>query len=445
MSIETARIELDSATDSQKELHGMLKDDVGNPVYSMYQSVVKKSFWSVPINSKLAQSLENDIVVYEAAHNFHFLRDLTLHQQFPIIRVRDEYKSKVQICYPHNLAHTVVISGEMYIGERKTGYVDTVSLDNSIQFRPLGDNQPELTKVNTGNIPILEEWTDILPRHTTISYHPFYYRDHVMYSIPLLFLNDSNRVKFKYRFRNKYSDIIRMRYRGTDKEDWKEIPYNSTYLVDVQSNATFALPDMYGSYRIVTDDEVKMHKSKLPVTQYIGSCYPVDSKKKYKFGDTVELDIKCTYPIQRIFISAINDKSYQLHNYSNYSTNRQSSYVGHHPISQISLIHRDHKHYDDTPIEHFERREPLISKYTFPSEPGYAMCNLGSNNPVPFTDTSLVFNDQAPAKLSISLHDTNPYLSHGESGDPTEEFVIAIRLAVIRRLTFNVDGTVTIV
>lgn len=134
-----------------------------------------------------------------------------------------------------------------------------------------------------------------------------------------------------------------------------------------------------------------------------------------------------------------------MHNYSNYSTNRYSSYQGYHPISQISLIHRDHKHYDETPIDHFERREPLVSKMTFPSEPGYAMVNVSSNNPVPFTDTSLVFNDQAPAKLSIGLHDTNPYLPSTESGDPSEEFIIAIRLGVLRRLTFNTDGTVTII
>lgn len=441
MSIESAKTELANISDFQKELHGLNKEDESSNVllHTLEQSTVKKTTWGVRSDCKLTRTIESDNTVFEASNNFHYLKDLTLHQTFPPLRVKDEYKGKVEIRYPHNLGNCGVEVANAYYGESKVGYLDTICLDIVLQFHT-DPGQTELNRVNVGNLPYLEQWSSVLPRHTTITKQPFYFGDHMMFSIPLLLIN--GKVTFKYKLRNRLSKILKMRQRADEKSDWKEIPFNSFFLVDTASDATLPLPDMYGTYKTVSDAEVKRQRARLPITQYI-QCFhanTTDSKRKYHFKETPEIDIKCPYPIHRLYPVAINDKAYRNNDYSNYSTNSDDVYLGHHPINTITLTHRDNKIYDEYPIELFDRREAAITKLPL-TDPGYACCNFGVGISHPYTDTSLVFNDQAPAKMSLEIKNTDPY----ENNDhPDEEFSMAVRFRVSRKLTFNTDGSVTI-
>lgn len=406
------------------------------------------------IKVKMDQSPTKDgEVVYTASQMYDTLLSVSAHINLLPIKVKDQYKSTVSIAYHHNIGHNILYEGECKIDNEYYGQIDSVYLDIHSQYNV---KKRELYDRMVGNIPCLEEWGTELPALPLIVPQPYSFSRNTRVSIPLL-KSKNNTVTFRYKVRTKLVDLIKMRIKRKDGT-YKELSKCKLIYLDTK-NTDIPIPEMWGRYGEMTDEERNWRKSidmktgePLKQTIYIEDVEKISSGNPITIGTKETLSLCGNAPAKHVFwVASLVDSGF-----SNYTTNRNDLYKGYNPCAKACIKYGTSDRVEECGYEHFELQEVYDHDFVnFPREAGYNVYTYTFNpNEIQHADTAVSLKDCA-ASLTVLLGDTNPFLNkdeeeeyHDENGEaiPVEaledhideskkdKYVLHVRTIVARKL-----------
>ncbi len=361
-------------------------------------------------------------VVYTASQKFDSLLKIEAHATLLPISVKEEYKKTVQICYQHNLGHNILYEGECKIDKEHYSYIDSIYLDIFGQYF-VDKNKRELYDRMIGNIPCLEDWGTELPGLVLVVPQPYSFSRNTRVSIPLL-KSTNNTVTFEYKVRTKLSDLIRMRVRTKDGT-YKELPKCLLKYLDTKNMTNIPVPEMWGRYAEMTDEERNWRKSideqtgePKKQTIYIEDIDKISSGNPVTVGTKETLVLSGTAPAKHIFwMASLSDAKY-----SNYTTNREDVYKGWNPCSKSSIKYGTSDRVEECGHEHFDLSEVFdFSWNNVPREAGYNVHTF-SFNPMEIQSADTAVNlKECGATLNVLLADTNPFLKHDDEEEHHNE------------------------
>lgn len=443
------KLDINSLTRFQKELHepDENKDlrDPKNQVNSRFSCNVEKNAWATHTKVKLTHNAEEGQVVYTASKKFDVIFGAELIINLPPIKVKDRYKKRIQICYPHNPGHNIGHNAELKIDDDHQEGFDSIWLDNVSQFyMKSGAGKRDLYNRMVGNIPCLEEWGTDLPGLKLMVPQPYSFGRNTRVGLRTL-RSSMNTVTFQYKIRNKIHEILRMRVLKED-DIWVEIPCKVQYL-DIPENAKdLPIPELWARQALMTDEERDWHKFEDPATKttpkthviYTEDVFIATSNNPTAIGSTDIIKLQCKSPCKALFWNAQDIKNIPTRNFSNYTTNRDNLLLGWNPCSNVDLKYGSGSRIDDMSHEHFDMSEPWDMFPSAPSEPGYNGYSLGFEQGTLNADTAIVL-DSLTATLHIKLGDTDPFRTIEE---PDEEIADDGDLIPVEALVENQTSSV---
>jgi len=203
-----------------------VKNEEVSSIYS--QSNKKRSFGTqniCPLES--SSNEENGKVEYKIKdRNFSFMTDANLVINLPGLEVDDMYKDTVRICYPNNLAHSIVKESSLIInkGNAPIQSWSTVSLDNYVENYMKCEAKEDYKRL-IGNIPELTNWSTKLPKMELVIPQLFSFfvvkekDNRPRGALPLFY--DKDKIFFKYHFNLVLSKLIKMEARRVIKKGSK--------------------------------------------------------------------------------------------------------------------------------------------------------------------------------------------------------------------------------
>lgn len=446
---EILKLDINSLPDFQKELHFTNSTDVKDRVYSRFTYMIEKYSWSIHNKVKMFHTLSQNVgdeVVYTASKKFDVLFKSELHIPLLPIKVRKEYKDIIQICYGHNLGHNIPYQAEVKIDDDHYQGHDSIWLDiHAMFFMKPGTGMRDHYNLMIGNIPCLEEWAVELPGLVLTPPQPFSYARNTRTGIKML-QSSMNTITHHYKIRNKIPEILRMREKTTD--GWKEIPCNMDYLLTPKNTDRLPIPELWGRYGLMTDEEREWFK--LDVVNKPNICYIEDilsfKSDVCSYGSKETIQIRDKAPCKALFWVAQNVTALKNRNFSNYTTNSDNLFNGWNPCSKVDIKYGETHRAKKLSREHFDQSEAWDFFPSAPSEPAYNAYALGYDfNSIRNTDTGIIL-DLIHGSLCIRLADTNPFksldiLSDSPSEDCDEknesenqEFIIHVRALVCKKM-----------
>ena len=157
-----------------------------------------------------------------------------------------------------------------------------------------------------------------------------------------------------------------------------------------------------------------------------------------------------------MFWVAENLTSRENRNYSNYTTNPDSVYLGWNPIKRVSLSYGGSPRFDDMESDHFDKIECWKHFPSAPAEAGYNGYSFSLDSTSLDADVGIVM-DGIKARLVSTLGNTDPYLKPVKENDEKkasideldidvttgsagDKFSIHVRLLVMKKLIIRKVG-----
>jgi hypothetical protein len=462
--VEIAKSELKKLTCFIKALHQ--SSDKNEPPTTHFYFRPKKSGWytNIPINLTCEKNGSN-IFTFKTNHKYHHLNYTLLNQEFPRIEVVPEFKGKVEICWPHNLGWSAIIVRKTLIFDGVPAQsFDNITLDIIAQNFLRRPSERAYFNKMIGNIPFLQEWSDVLPSYVTNAPQPFYYEEDEATSVPICL--SKSRMTIRCEMRNKIKDLLRMRVRNKLENgwsEWKEINFNPVYIKGMKMDDVLPDPSITGKCSYITSGErtyLQDEQKKDGIFFYIPDVIEHNTSNPVKLGQTVDIDLHTSTPCISMHYVAQNLKAKSKNNYANYTTNAENLFKGWNPIQDRTLKYAIDVKLPNT-NENLLRYEHWYHMRSCPTEEGYGVYSF-ANNPkcLNITQSGVVLDD-LKAKLSLTLGDTNPFKGYSEDInelkkndgelipreiDPNydekdkeneQEYMVHVRLFVIQKLQFT--------
>lgn len=470
MSIQAAKEELDSLTPFQREMH--MLEDMSETIGSNFFQDFSKSTWYSSTHMKLKCSPDGDEMVYAVNNTFHFLMYTYIRAMLPPVRVKKEYKGRVRIAWCHNVGTNMIPYASFKEDDDTYQKFDNVWSDIYFQFyQSPGAGKRKSHRVGVGNMSCLEEWSEFLPPYPINVDQPWFYSmDHSL-AFPIFYKGSLTRAEHRYTFRLALSDLLRVQIMGRD-HTWKDITRKIDQYVDITADATVKVPELWGRYAYITDQEIEWYKCQSTRSFYIRDVEVCDTPNPNRYGTTAEIPLHCKNPCLAFFWVAENRDATLIHNYSNYTTNTNDVYSGWDPIRSVSLTYGTITRIDNMPSDHFSLAEPRKHFPSSPCECGYHgfsyswdsmsydadigivlsemkakfQCRIANNNI--FTslsyaednkeETDNVDDDIADA-IGDSPQSSDPKPIEPIANEPSPSFITRVRLLVIRKFTITHD------
>ena len=412
MSKEILRIDKTNIASFQKEQY-LPKNDT-ELVGTRFSLDFEKKAQGNHIKIRLEQMpVKDGEVKYTASKKFDNLWKLEAHVTLLPIKVKEEYKKTVTICYHHNLGHNILYEGECKLDNEHYQALDSVYMDLHSQFFV---KKRELYNRMIGNIPCLEEWNTELPGLPLIVPQPYSFSRNTRVSIPLL-KSTNNTVTFEYKVRTKLTDLLRMRVLLKDGT-YKILPVCNLKYLDTRNATSIPIPEMWGRYSEMTDEERNWRKSidmktGEPNKQiiYIEDVEKVSSKNPISIGTKETLPLAGGAPAKHIFwMASLTDAGF-----SNYTTNKNDLYRGYNPCAKASIKYGSSDRVEEANNCHFDLSECYdFSWENTPCEAGYNVHTYTFNpNDIQNADTAVNLKE-CGATLTVLLGDTNPFINKDE-------------------------------
>ncbi len=423
------KLDINGLTLFQKELHYPDKDrdpnEESNRVNSRFSCTIEKNAWSTHTKAKMPHSAEEGEVIYTASKKFDVLFKSEIHINLLPIKVKDKYKKRIQICYPHNLGHNICYKGELKIDDDHQESIDSVWMDINSQFyMKSGAGKRNHYNRMVGNLPCLEEWNKELPGIKLIVPQPYSYSRNTRVALRTL-RSSMNTITHHYKLRNKIHEILRMRVKKEKCKGWVEIPCKLAYL-DIPENAKeIPIPELWARYALMTDEERDWHKSIDPQTGepikhviYTEDIVIATSNNPTSLGSTDVIPLHCKVPCKALFWVAQDIKAIENRNFSNYTTNTDDLFKGWNPCAKVDLKYGGAYRVEKLSHEHFDLSEVWDFFPSAPAEFGYNGYVFGYEPTTLNADTAIVL-EPLNASISIRLADTDPFRTIEE---PDEEY-----------------------
>ncbi len=383
-----------------------------------------KVFWYSNSSQKV-ESTGDEPVTYTFGSNFHVLNSTYLRVKLPELRVSDQYKDTVRICWSHNVAHNIVRKATFMVGDTELPSFDNVWLDMNSQWLVKGDKD-QMRHLSMGNVTFLEEWNNFLPSFSASFDQPFFYSRDNTSGYPL-YLNKKP-VKQVYIFRLEIAKLLRMQEKVSGT--WTDIEIDMKKLT--QKVKDIKTPELWARYICLSEEEINHEKCKAYHTMYVEDIISCDASNEQQYGSVVETGITCENPCRAFFWNAQNTTAAEFNNHSNYTTNSGNVYTGWSPLSLTRFVYGSSKKFT---LEHDQtsRQEGMNMFPRCPGEQGYHAHAVSVDCLSPDRETGIIFADLG-AKLSAKLENTNPFgLDRSQ-----DKFQLLVRLLVIKKLCINV-------
>lgn len=442
----------DNLNNLQKDLYYQ-QDYEEIPIESRFSAIHDKISWSATEKVEMIRTGgKQGQYIYNVNKKYDYLIRTYLRTILPEVSVKKEFKDKVNICWPSNIFHNIVKNAKLTIDEELVNEFDNIWLDIISQFyeKPGQGKRLNFDKLS-GNIKILTEWNTKLPNYKINLPQPWFYSKHITKALPIL-KSTMNDIRHIYTFDLDIKNLLRMRIKKEDDE-WKDIRFNDKY-VNI-SNYNIPIPELWGRYALITDEERLWLKSKTQKI-YIDDVVSCNSENKITLGQNTDVKLNPSAPCKCLFWVAQSDLSKNINNLSNYTTNWLDKDKGWNPCYSSSIKYRgnlervkkiDHDHYD-----------LIEGYYVFPSSPidrGYNAYSFSYKGDSMVSDSTMDLT-LVEGSLVVNINNTNPIKIEketdedgniypltelvNESNQIKEKYQIHARLLVVRELTLTWKG-----
>lgn len=430
-------IDLLSFKDIQKEIH--LPVEEGELIWSYNARDYRKMTWSAYSTIQMPCLQQGDINIYTCPENFHNLLYTYRVHKLPLIKVRVEYSENIRICWPHNIGNNICKRAVVKFGGKEGPRLDTKSLDIYTQFFSENSDMSSI-----GNIPELENWGTILPRHIIRCFDPWYYTKDPSLALPLYLQIP---ITHEYKFFQKISDLLRIQEKVGENE-WRDIPYNNKYF-DIESEK-FDTPEIWGRFGLFdgTNDSGELGAAlnfwkdegeDKPETEkifFFDDFIEAGSNNPVKLGDKIITNMESTRPVKAIFWLVENLNNTKSKNLSRYTHEGKSPWKKYQYCYYLNTVRSEGEYYQASSIE------PRFHAKKVPVDIGYGMYSY-SVNPVGLDGEVGVVLTGLNAQLILELGTDDPYSFEQKEEDYPGLFQLHSRLLVTRRLSFKyIKGSV---
>lgn len=370
MSIQAAKEELKSLSKFQEQIH-QTTDMSEEIISNFYQAFIKSTWWS-SIPMKLKCTEDGEEVVYTANDTFHFLMYSYITFTLPTVRVANEYRGRVRIAWPHNIGTNPITRAVFRQDDDNYHTWDNVWADIYYQFyQAPGAGKRENHNVGIGNVSCLESWSELLPNYPINVDQPWFYSMDPALAFPLLYKGSQSRAEHRYTFKRRISELLRVQMLTKDGT-WKNVDKKRMRYVDLGSDAMLSLPELWGRYAYVTDNEVKWHKTcQEQRTFYTRDVEICDTSNPNTYKSNADVMLHSSNPCLAFFWVAENQDARSTFNLSNYTTDVHDVYSGWDPVKTTTLQYGTTVRLDNMASHHFSIAEPRKHFPSAPSERGY--------------------------------------------------------------------------
>src|SRR5688572_30097908 len=108
MEIQATKLELESITDFQKNIHYPAYEK--EPLTSKFYKEYLKTTWYCSQTMALKSSEQDGEIVYTLNQSFHYLMYTYMTLTLPPIKVKPEYKNTTRIAWCHNVGTNIIKS-----------------------------------------------------------------------------------------------------------------------------------------------------------------------------------------------------------------------------------------------------------------------------------------------------------------------------------------------
>lgn len=458
-----ARIELQNQTNFVKELYYSDTNNKDDEITSNSYREFNKSTFYIPIDEKLDATHTDKSSTFKVKVSYDELLYLNCRMELPTLRVKENYKDTVKIAWTHNLGHNIIRSGRLMIDGKEYQRFDRIDLDIFLQYEVSNDKKQHYRE-RIGSIPILEDWTNHLPRYRLNIPQPFYFCKDISQNIPLKVFGVKE-ASFVYEFVLDIWKLLRVSIFSSKTNTWQELrnPTKTKLegLIDgLNTSASLAYPDLYGRYVILTDEERNWRSSCLSKQiYYIDQMIDSSPANLVPINQTAEAKLVCNSPCRKIYWLAENTIAKDYNIYSNYTTNPRERESGWNPCATASMKYGQITRFQFEQ-DFFTLQTPDKHSIGTPNEIGYNCYSFSYDNSTFDADIGMTFNppNNIPT-LSIQIADTDPYKEEIkkyekklnkddleemleqqetlESDNSKEQYKVHVKLLTYRRVKFE--------
>lgn len=408
MSVLIAKQELDSITDFQKEIHYV--NDLQESIIFNFYRVFTKSSWYSCVPMKLASSKDGEYTVYTVNNTFHLLTYSYLSSSLPAVRVKSEYTKRVRIAWCHNPVTNQIITASFKEDDDDYHTIDNVWCDIYFQyFQEPGAGKRHNHNEGMGNVPCLEQWSEFLPSYPYNVEQPWFYSLDPGDAFPIFYKNSQTRAQHRYQYKRNILDLLRVQYLNRNQE-WVDCVEEQSQFLDITEKSELNLPELWGRYVYLTENEIKHMKCFQNRDFYIRDVKICDAPNPNKYKTTAEVDLTCSNPCLAMFWVAENKNAINKNNYSNYTTNADNLYHGWDPIKTTTLRYGTTDRLNNMSSDHFSIAEPRKHFKSAPNEKGYHAYSFAWDSMCTDATIGIVFDD-LKAKLLCSIFNNNIFLN----------------------------------
>jgi hypothetical protein len=386
--------EYNNLSDAQKKFY-FSKDE---EVESRFFYKPRKISWYTSIQLPLLMQKEGNYYVYTADNNFHLLKSTCLIWKTPLISVKEEYRSKVQICWVKNLGISMIKEAGLYIGDKKIQNLDSFCYCIHHKYLMKDIEKRVILSKMIGNIKKLTQWSTSLEQRVILLNQPWFYSKSEVSAFPLL-LFDKKRLRHKYLFRDRVHDLLRMRTLVSEQPiTWKELPEINLSYLDVEQDI-ISPPEMLGNYAMLSEEEYEYRKTE-KMSYYINDFIKLTEETPKKSNEFISLDISISEPTQCLFFVSENlshKKSYtEFHDRETFKS----------PFSTVKLIYGTEEKITEKDVKTLDYLESFynfnqLSETIYRGLHAISFCNdIYSID----ADTSICFKNLS-AKIILRLRD----------------------------------------
>ena len=411
--MDIARIELQNQTNFVKELYYSDANNKDDEITSNSYRDFNKSTFYIPIDDKMDATHTDKSSTFKVKVSYDELLYLNCRLELPTLKVKDDYKDTVKIAWAHNLGHNIIRSAKLIIDGKEYQKFDNIDLDIFFQYEVSNDKKQHY-KERIGSIPMLEGWTNHLPRYRLNVPQPFYFCKDISQNIPLKVFGVKE-AYFVYEFVLDIWKLLRISIFSQKTNSWQELRNPTKTKIEnlvhgLNTSATLSSPDLYARYIILTDEERNWRSSCLSKqVYYIDQMINCSPSNLVPINQIAEANLVSNSPCKKIYWLAENTISKDFNIYSNYTTNPSDPSNGWNPCSSVQMRYGQitRFHFDQ---DFFTLHIPDKHSIGTPIETGYNCYSFSYDNSTFDADVGMTFNppNNIPT-LSIHISDTDPY------------------------------------
>ena len=411
--MDIARIELQNRTNFVNELYYSDANNKDDEITSNSYREFNKSTFYIPIDEKLEATHTDKTSTFKIKVSYDELLYLNCRMELPTLRVKDEYRDTVKVAWCHNLGHNMIRSARLILDGKEYQRFDKVDLDLFLQY-DISNDRKDHYRQRIGCVPMLEDWTNHLPRYRLNIPQPFYFCKDISQNIPLRVFNVKE-AYFIYEFVLDIWKLLRVSILSSKTNTWQELRNPSKSKIEqlvngLNTSATLPYPELNARYIILTDEERNWRNSCLSKqVYYIDQMVDSSPTNLVPIHQTVETKLVCNSPCRKIYWLAENVAGREYNISSNYTTNSRDHLTGWNPCASATMkygqITRFHHEQD-----FFTQHTPDKHSLGTPVETGYNMYSFSYDNNTFDADIGMSFNppNNIPT-LAIHISDTDPY------------------------------------